>query len=313
MLKCYGPGVTNAPDNATDAHEPLWFDLIDPTEEETRRVEKAIALDLPTREEIREVEMSSRVRVQDDSICLNVPYFTHDENEPPSPLGLVVTSTRLVSIRYGDSPAFAQAAKSITACSKGADGATAFIRLTQAVVGQLADRLEAITAETGDLSMRILAETRHSTANLRKALSAVGHLETRLTRTRLTIAGLQRIVAFTQENGPDWVAKSETAQLKLAHKDLDVLGELDAQLTDKLQFLLDAVLGFINIDQNDVIKILTVASVASIPPVVLAGIWGMNFVHMPELKWFYGYPLALLAIALSVVIPLLWFKRRGWL
>ncbi len=120
---------------------------------------------------------------------------------------------------------------------------------------------------------------------LRATLSEVGRLESHLTRTRLTMTGLLRIIVFTHESAPDWIAKADAARLKLAHKDLDVLCELDGQLTDKLQFLLDAVLGFINIDQNDVMKILTVASVASIPPIILVGIWGMNFVRMPELKW----------------------------
>ncbi|MEP7043039.1 MAG: CorA family divalent cation transporter [Dokdonella sp.] len=314
MLSCHGiDGKTLTP--AADADLPagcIWFDLLDPSEDETRRVERASGLKLPSQEQIRAVEMSSRVRFDDEALYLNVPFFTHDEDQPPTPFGLIVTASSLVSIRYADSPAFDLAVQALHATTQHG-GAAAFASLIGAIVGQIADRMEAITATTGALSLRILCDQRHTTAMLRATLSEVGRLESRLTRARLTMTGLLRIIVFTHESAPDWIAKPEGMRLKLAHKDLDVLSELDGQLTDKLQFLLDAVLGFINIDQNDVMKILTVASVASIPPVILVGVWGMNFVRMPELKWNYGYPMALTAIVLSMVIPVLWFKRRGWL
>jgi len=314
MLSCKGTdGNTSTP--AADGELPagcVWFDLNDPTAEEIRRVERATGLVLPTQEQIRAVEMSSRVRFDGNALHLNVPYFTHDEDQPSMPLGLIVTPKALVSIRYADSPAFGIAAETLRA-TKERSGATAFTGLIGAIVGQIADRMEAITAKTGALSLRILGDQKHTTGMLRATLGEVGRLEGRLTHARLTMTGLLRIIVFVHESAPEWVAKPDAARLKLAHKDLDVLCELDAQLTDKLQFLLDAVLGFINIDQNDVMKILTVASVASIPPIILVGIWGMNFVRMPELKWPYGYPMALTAIVLSVIIPVLWFKRRGWL
>ncbi|HEY0231993.1 MAG TPA: CorA family divalent cation transporter [Dokdonella sp.] len=314
MLSCQGiDGNTLTP--AADGELPpgcVWFDLKDPSEDETRRVERATALELPSQEQIRAVEMSSRVRFEDGALYLNVPYFAHDGDQPPTPVGLIVTPKTLVSIRYAESAAFGIAAAALHA-AKERSGASAFTALVGAIVGQIADHMEAITAKTGALSLRILGDQKHTTKMLRATLSEVGYLESHLTRTRLTMTGLLRIIVFTHESAPEWIAKPEAARLKLAHKDLDVLCELDAQLTDKLQFLLDAVLGFISIDQNDVMKIFTVASVASIPPIILVGIWGMNFVNMPELKWPHGYPMALTAIALSVIIPVLWFKRRGWL
>jgi len=314
MLSCQGiDGKTFTP--PADGEIPagcVWFDLRDPSADEIGRVERATGLALPSQEQIRAVEMSSRVRFDDDVLHLNVPYFTHDEDQPPTPFGLIVTPKTLVSIRYADSPAFGIAAETLRA-AKERSGTTAFTGLIGAIVGQIADRMEAITAKTGALSLRILGAQKHTTPMLRATLKEVGSLESHLTRARLTMTGLLRIIVFVHESTPEWIDKPAAARMKLAHKDLDVLCELDAQLTDKLQFLLDAVLGFINIDQNDVMKILTVASVASIPPIILVGIWGMNFVRMPELKWPYGYPMALTAIVLSVIIPVLWFKRRGWL
>ncbi|WP_300618740.1 CorA family divalent cation transporter [Dokdonella sp.] len=315
MLICHGrSGRASVP---ADAESPpadtLWFDLCDPTPDEFRCVERATRLRLPTEEHIRAIEMSSRTRLDGDVLRLNVPFFAHDLSRPPSPLGLLVAPTFLVSIRYGDSPAFERTAESFDAAETPRDGATTFAALMRALVAEVADRLEAVIAEAGELSVRVLVPQGRSTRQLNAMLGEIGRLEGGLTRARQTMTGLSRIVGFAQENPPDWLDKPLQAELKLVHKDLDALGELDGQMTDKLQFLLDAVLGFINIDQNEVIKILTVASVVSIPPVILAGIWGMNFVNMLELKLPWGYPVALTVIVLSAVLPLFWFKRRGWL
>jgi magnesium transporter len=95
--------------------------------------------------------------------------------------------------------------------------------------------------------------------------------------------------------------------------DLKSLSDSREQLSGKVQFLLDATLGFINIEQNDIVQTLTVASVAGIPPVLVAGIYGMNFQHMPELSWHLGYPLALALIVISGIVPVYWFKARGWM
>lgn len=315
MLTCHGGDGRTLPADAIGdaASRCLWFDLCDPTEEEVRRVERATGVRPPNLERIRAIEMSSRLRLDGDVLHLNVPFFAHDVDQPQSPFGLIVAPKFLVSIRYGDSPGFSRAAESACAAKIPGDGAAMFASLLEALVGQLADHLETIIATAGELSTRILCQARHSTRSLTGMLAEIGRLESGLTHARQTMTGLSRVVGFTQENAPPWIGKTELARLKPVHKDLEALGELDGQMTDKLQFLLDAVLGFINIDQNDVMKVLTVASVVSIPPVILAGIWGMNFVRMPELKLPYGYPMALTAIVLSVVLPLLWFRRRGWL
>ena len=309
MLTCHRFGS----EPADAAKDGAWFDLADPSDEERTRVEHATGLRLPSRERIRGVELSSRVGVEGDALYLNVPFFAHEADQPPTPVGIAVDAKHLVTIRYAESPAFAQAAEAIAAYTGPGDGADAFVALIEQIVGQLADRMEETAVKTGALSTKILDERTHRTAMLRATLGEVGRLESRMTRARLTSTGLMRVLLFAQESAPDWFDKKRLARVKTAHRDLDVLCELDAQLTEKLQFLLDAVLGFINIDQNDVMKIMTVASVVSIPPIVLVGIWGMNFAHMPELKWPYGYPMALTVIALSVLLPILWFKRRGWL
>lgn len=314
MLTCHGNrSAKDAPAASDEAlREAVWIDLLDPSDEERRRVEHALSTTLPDRDGIAGVELSRRIVRDGDSLRLSVPYFTNGDDAEPTPLGLMLTPQRLVSLRYTRSAAFDQAAERLDKTSA-PSASIAFATVAEAIVGHIADHLEDIAAEVGKLSTRLFGERRRHDGALRAVLGEVGRVEARLTRARLTSTGLLRIVMFAHESGLDWIAKPETTRLHSAQKDLEVLCELDTQLTDKLQFLLDAALGFISIEQNDVMKVFTVASVAAIPPVILAGIWGMNFQRMPELHLSYGYPLALAAIALSIAVPLVWFRRRGWI
>ena len=112
--------------------------------------------------------------------------------------------------------------------------------------------------------------------------------------------------------GSEWITAASRKRLEAVSKDVASLSDYETRLTDKIQLLLDAVLGFINIQQNELFKILTIVSVVGVPPTILVGIWGMNFKNMPELSWTFGYPLAWLAVIASGLLPLIWFKRRGW-
>jgi magnesium transporter len=127
------------------------------------------------------------------------------------------------------------------------------------------------------------------------------------------LLGVDRIASFAGGVGRDWIVPETRTRLNAVSKDVASLSDYETRLSDKIQLLLDAVLGFINIAQNEIFKILTIASVVGIPPTLLAGIWGMNFKNMPELNWAWGYALAWLAIIASGLLPLLWFKLRGWL
>ncbi|HEY0179143.1 MAG TPA: CorA family divalent cation transporter [Dokdonella sp.] len=317
MLTCYGHDG-KAPQNwqpgGAVRGDCVWIDAFDPNEDERRCIEQATGLPLPSLERIRSVELSSRLGLDGDALRLNVPHFPHGDGDATAPVGLIVAPKFLVSLRYADSPVFAELAARLATAPAQRDGAGVFATLAELIVGKTADRLESVAADVGELSERLFALAgSHRYGAQRDLLNEIGRLEGGLARARLASSGVERILAFAHDSPPAWVAKADLARMKIAQKDLVMLGELDMQLTDKLQFLLDATLGFINIDQNEVMKVLTVASVATIPPIVLAGIWGMNFAHMPELHLRYGYPLALAAIALSTVMPLIWFRLRGWL
>jgi magnesium transporter len=135
----------------------------------------------------------------------------------------------------------------------------------------------------------------------------------RLAKARDVLLGVGRVASFAGDVGRDWITKESRVRLDAVSKDVVSLSDYETRLSDKIQMLLDAVLGFISIEQNDLFKVLTIISVVGVPPTLLAGIWGMNFKNMPELNWAWGYPLAWLAIIASGLLPLAWFKIRGWL
>jgi magnesium transporter len=154
--------------------------------------------------------------------------------------------------------------------------------------------------------------TVRSNKSLRRVLSSVGATGDRLALARDALLGLGRIAQFVATLDQDWFERGFKARLGAVSKDIGSLNEYEGQLSNKVQLLLDAVLGFITIEQNDLFKVLTIVSVVGIPPTVVAGIYGMNFKFMPELEWQWGYPFGLAMILLSAVLPLAWFKWRGW-
>jgi magnesium transporter len=184
-----------------------------------------------------------------------------------------------------------------------------------------ADRLEELRAEALKISQRIFHKEMQDwqknnvsqvNSMLRDTLVEIGDMGERLSHIRDTMLVLQRAIPYVNEHGDTWMEAQVKARLKMAAADVQSLNDYEVHLTDKIQFLLDADLGFISTEQNDLFKVMTIWSVVGIPPVLAAGIWGMNFHFMPELAWHDGYPIALGTIALSAIIPLMWFKWRGW-
>ncbi|SEN07742.1 magnesium transporter [Luteibacter sp. UNCMF331Sha3.1] len=293
--------------------KPIWIDLFDPSEEERRCAAEITGLRVPERGDLGNLALSSRIRTDDDAMYLSIPYFADSgEGHHAAPVGIVVTNRVLMTLRFEASPAFDLASESCRS-HRWESSADALATLIEAIVNLSAQLMEDVSGDLKKLSDRIFTRERIGTPALRNCMLEVGRLEGAQARNRSSMLGVQRIVSFVRAKKPEWMSDEVELRLRVVDHDLRTLDEFDDQLTNKLQFLLDASLGFISTDQNHVMKVLTVTSVATIPPVILAGIWGMNFKRMPELDWTYGYPLALGAIALSILLPVLFFKWRGWL
>jgi magnesium transporter len=306
--------VTHTEEDLTKA---VWIDLLAPTQEEADRVHEATGLRVPTEAEVSEIESTSRLAFQNGAYYVSTPLIVvrEDGDHELASVGFVLSSTVLITVRFAKNPTF-DAAHDSCSLQLPKTAEEAFLRIFETIVDRSADKLEHAGAECDDLSRNAFrgAQTRAKVAsNLSASLRRVGAVADRTSRIRDGLLGLGRIAAYVMESGIEGAPQVNATRIKAIRADVASLAEYESHLAGKIQFLLDATLGFINIEQNEIVKTLTVASVVGIPPVLIAGIYGMNFHVMPELNWTFGYPMAIGLIIVSALIPYFWFKRRGWM
>ena len=301
----------------------VWIDLLNPTPAEEKAVQDALRLEIPTREEMQEIESSSRLYREDDALFLTANFLYGVENGEygSTAISFVLTNTTLVTVRYATPKAFsvfgARAQRYPTTLLSSPDAV--MLHLFEQIVDRLADILERVGADMDRASQRTFRAARASIkANrrddqLKETLITLGQVGEVTTRTSETLLGLNRILAFVAAEKASAVRKENQPLIKTLVRDVRSLVEHASFLNSKAQFLLDAMLGVINVEQNNIIKTFTVASVALMPPTLIASIYGMNYEAMPELKWEFGYPLALLMMVVSAILPVLYFRRKGWL
>jgi magnesium transporter len=298
----------------------VWVDLCEPTPEEIDQACSDYGLAIPPRDELEEIEFSSRLQYEDGVFTISLPVTPHEpEGDVTSPLGFVLTKDLLVTIRFAHLHTFPAVIKRVEKRARSAPDI--FLVIVEALVDYGADRLEELRAEALAISNRIFHKEiarsgRRNVARtnrmLRETLIDIGDMGERLSHTRDTLLVLQRGLPFVVEHGDGWMEQEVKARLKMALNDVQSLNDYEVHLTDKIQFLLDADLGFINTEQNELFKVLTIASVIGIPPTFVASMYGMNFHNMPELSWAWGYQWGLFLIVLSTVLPIAWFKWKGW-
>jgi magnesium transporter len=298
--------------------KPVWIDLREPTPEELAKACNDFALPIPTRDRLEEIEFSSRLHAENNMIILSVPVSPHIKGQEPltTPVGFVLTPDVLATVRFARLNTFAPIAERVD--RHPASAAKVFITLIETIVDYSADRLEEIKAATVAISKRVFSDgakqnnVSRTNKMLRQTLIEIGEMGEQLSEIRDTLLVLQRISPFVIENGAGWIGAEIKARLKVAANDIQSLNDFEVHLTDKVQLLLDATVGFINTEQNDLFKVLTIASVVGIPPTFIASMYGMNFHNIPEYGWAYGYQWGLGLIVLSTILPIVWFKWRGW-
>jgi magnesium transporter len=261
------------------------------------------------------------LRTRSEALYLSAPLVHRPEPDQPmsTPVGFVLTRDRLITVRFTELSSFASLAdRKLTPDSPRLTSSGILVELLEAVVDRLADALERSAGELDDLSHRLfrVAPERRSRsideADLGLILRRVGHNGDLASKIRDSLLGIARIVPFVSTLAADWLPHEVKPRLETLRQDVASLNDYDAHLANKVQLLLDTTLGLINIDQNNIIKVLTIVSVVGVPPTLVASIYGMNFKNMPELGWDWGYPYGLTVIVLSAILPLLWFKWRGW-
>jgi magnesium transporter len=301
--------------------EVIWIDLLNPTHDEKTFVESRAGVRIPSIEALSEIESSSRLIVARGVIYLSTPVVAQGDTADPfvSPAGFILSSTLLVTVRFAELSTFKTVAEKIRGDESLRSSTGVFTALMEALVDRGADVLERLGSELDRISRSVFRgdpnELRHTVRSneaLRRTLSAIGTIGDRLSQARDVFLGVGRIAPFVLGLRHEWIVPEFESRLGAVSKDIASLNDYEAHLSNKVQFLLDAVLGFITIEQNDLFKVLTIVSVVGIPPTLMAGIYGMNFKLMPELAWAWGYPYGLAVIALSALIPVIWFKWRGW-
>ena len=301
--------------------KPFWIDLLEPTADEINQVNAEWGLKVPSRAQLDEIETSSRLRCEGAVLYLSMPLnvWPSADRVTSGPVGFVFSRELLVSVRFADLRSFARVAARVENDPGISSSATVFATLVEEMADAASDTLELIAADIVTLSRETF--TRNAprqrratrlTRLLRERLVALGNMGETLSNIRESLLGLGRILDFTGDKAREWLGKDIELRLKTVRQDLASLSDFEEHLFTKIHFLLDAVLGFVNTEQNDIFKVLTIASVVGIPPTLIASMYGMNFHNMPELNWHWGYVYSLVLIALSIVIPIVWFKRRGW-
>lgn len=307
------------PTHSTSLANATWIDLVDPTDDERMAFERAFGLRVPTRDELGEIEATSRLQLEKDALYLTAPLIHVEENQPwlLSPAGFVLSKKVFMTVRYIKFVGFGTVIKELGPTEKFAP-AFAFVRILEALVDHLADLLESSGSELDDASHAIFRQQdarrlSHETTMLRRLLIRTGRTSERMARSHYALVCLDRMAKFACDRGRDWIGHEMAVRLQAVSADIASLVQFVEGLVNRVQLLQDAAAGIINIDQNDVMKVLTIASVVGIPPVLVVGIYGMNFPNMPELHWSWGYPYALAMIVVTALVPLLWFKWKDWI
>jgi magnesium transporter len=300
-----------------------WIDLFNPTAEEDTAAETLLGVSIPTREEALEIESTSRFFVEDGATFLNLAVLIGvDAGEPIlSPLSFVLKGDWVTTVRYTESAAFKQFQARSVKPKSNCNSATGIISsLTESIIDRAADIVEKIGADIDRINNDIFkgrsGEARGGRTRERRLeefLEKIAYQNDIISKSRESLMSIERMLQYLSGSEVGWPdRKGDRDRLRLMARDVRSLTDQLSFLSSKATFLLDATLGLISVEQNDVIRVLTVAATILLPPTLIGTIYGMNFSGMPELKWSFGYPLAIILMVAAAVVPYLILKRRGW-
>ncbi|WP_300004695.1 magnesium/cobalt transporter CorA [uncultured Cedecea sp.] len=299
-------------DENENLSDSLWVDLVEPEESERDRVQLELGQSLATRPELEDIESSARFFEDEDGLHIHSFFFFEDAEDHAgnSTVAFTIREGRLYTLRERELPAFRLYRMRARKQSM-VDGNPfeLLLDLFETKIEQLADEIENIYSDLEKLS-RVIMEGRQG-AEYDAALSTLAEQEDIGWKVRLCLMDTQRALNFLLRKARLPVSQLEQAREIL--RDIESLLPHNESLFQKVNFLMQAAMGFISIEQNRIIKIFSVVSVVFLPPTLVASSYGMNFEFMPELTWSFGYPSAIILMMLAGLAPYLYFKRRNWL
>jgi magnesium transporter len=298
--------------------DAVWIDLVTPTVQEDRLVENLLGIAVPTREEMQEIEVSSRLYVENHARYMTATLMCHSDTATPKTTAVtfILSGHRLCTVRYDEPRPFAIVEHKLARNAHPKVSGDSVLRdLLDAVIDRSADILERIGIEIDQISHSIFEpDEEMETPAYNDILKALGRKGDLTSKVRESLVSIGRLLLFLAHESEvmKW-PKDARAQLQSMQRDVISLTDHASYIGNKVTFLLDAMLGVVNIQQNAIIKIFSVAAVVLMPPTLVASIYGMNFRHMPELDWPLGYPVAIVIMILAAVLPYMYFKWRKWL
>ncbi|KGQ70373.1 magnesium transporter CorA [Chelonobacter oris] len=290
----------------------IWIDLIDPSNEEREVLQQGLGQSLASYLELEDLEASARFFEDEDGLHLHSFFYCEDEDDYAaiSTVAFTLRDGRLFTLRDRELPAFRlyrmrSRIQKLDACN----AYELLLDLFETKIEQLADVIETIYADLEQLS-RVILEGKQGEA-FDEALSTLTEQEDASSKVRLCLMDTQRALSFLVRKTR--LPASQLEQAREVLRDIESLQPHNESLFQKVNFLMQAAMGFINIEQNRIIKIFSVVSVIFLPPTLVASNYGMNFKEMPELGFSFGYPMALGLMLLAALAPYFYFKRKGWL
>jgi magnesium transporter len=295
----------------------IWFDLIQPTQAEDKLVESVVGISVPTREEMQEIEVTSRLYVENGARYMTATLMCQSDTDTPKTTAVtfILSGHRLITVRYDEPrPFMIVGHKLARVCPAGINGESILMELLDAVIDRAADILERIGAEVDHVSRDIFEPETDQTRSHQEILKAIERKGDLTSKVRESLVSIGRVLLYlaNEADSMRW-AKDIRSQLRGMQRDVQSLSDHASYLSSKITFVLDALLGVVSIEQNNIIKIFSIAAVVLMPPTLVASIYGMNFKHMPELDWQLGYPLAIVLMLIAAALPYVFFKWKNWL
>ena len=299
----------------------VFLDLLNPSREEELNAEKWLEYLLPTREEMQEIEESSRLYTENNVLYMTawVPVGLDTQEPENTAISFVLGQECLTTVRYADPLPFRNLAdQARRQCNAPVSSDAVFLLLVELMVARIADALQGIESDLKRVCRDVFALNPHkadmgSEELLADVVKLLGRRSALVANLRESLVSLNRMLQFFLNNAATWMRPELAASFRSVVRDIRSLDDYTNQQTQEMTFLLESTLGLINIQQNQIIKIFTVASVLFMPPTLIASIYGMNFEHMPELRWLAGYPMVIIFMVLSALGPIWYFKRKGLL
>ena len=299
--------------------DAVWIDLFKPTHEEDQLVEAHIGIEVPTREDMDDIEPSELLYVDHGARYMTARVLCGNEAERPyiGAVSFVLTKTALVTVRYDEAHAFVMFERHI---ARPTDAPTTAGGVLAGLIESISDRSAAVLNRVGDrvdeLSHQIFeTDNNRDTKRQKETLKALGRAGDMVSQVRESLVSFERMLLFISGEGQAAAngGSDLRSQAQSTLRDQQSLEEHATFISGKIQFLLDAILGLVNLEQNNIIKLFSVISVVFSPPTLVASIYGMNFKNMPELDWSFGYPMALCMMVASAVLPYVFFRWKQWL